>query len=85
MNNYLKITSITNEGITCKAYGTLNKDDIVELYDNLNNPLGIFSHVETILMFGIEFDTIDHGYEALFILPGLDESILDLGMKLVRD
>ena len=85
MNNYIKITEIHDNSILGKVYGTINKGDIVELYDNINNSLEIFTHIENILIFGIEYDSLEHGYEATFIVPGLDKSLLDTGMKLVKD
>lgn len=85
MNNYIKITEIGEYYLTGKVYGSISKGDIVELYDNLNNSLQIYSHIEHILIYGIEYDLIEHGYEAMFIVPGLDKSILDKGMRLVKD
>lgn len=85
MNNYIKITEIDDDYLTGKVYGSISKGDIVELYDNLNNPLEIYSHIEQILIYGIEYELIEHGYEAMFIVPGLEKSILDKGMRLVKD
>ena len=85
MNNYIKILSFNSKYITAQVYGTIKKDDLVELYDTLKNPLGIYSHIESISVFGLDYETLEHGLTASFICPGLDESILDVGMRLVVD
>lgn len=85
MNNYIKILSFNSKYITGQVYGTIKKDDLVELYDTLKNPLGIYSHIESISLFGLDYETLEHGCSADFTCPGLDESILDVGMRLVVD
>lgn len=82
-NSYFKIVEYNSEYITGLVVGSINKDQIVELYDSLNNPLGIYSHIEEIKIYGIEFDSISNGQTALFKCPGFDISLLDNGMKIV--
>lgn len=85
MNNYIKIKEIKSDYIVGQVVGDIFQGDLVELYDNLKNPLGIYTSVKTILYFGIDYDSIQNGYEASFYLPGLSNSLLDTGMYLVRD
>ncbi len=85
MNNYIKIKEIKSDCIVGQVVGEIFQGDLVELYDNLKNPLGIYTSVKTILYFGIDYDSIQNGYEASFYCPGLSNNLLDTGMYLVRD
>lgn len=84
MNNYIKIKEIYgNNNISGTVYGNVKVGDLVELYDSINNSLNIFSHIESINIFGIEYDSLSHGITASFICPGFNEDFLDKGMKIV--
>lgn len=83
INNYIKITDYDNFEIVGIVHGAIKKDSLVELYDSLNNPLGIYSHVDSINIYGIEYDEVSHGITARFICPGLSADLLDKGMKVV--
>jgi hypothetical protein len=49
----------------------------------MNNPLGIYSHIQAISVMGIHYDSIDEGTSASFYLPGINSQILDKGYKIV--
>ncbi len=81
--NYIKVERFQDELISGVVNGIVRKDDLVEVYDLLNNPLGIYSHIEAISLFGIHYTEIEDGTMASFYIPGLLDEFLDKGYKIV--
>ncbi len=83
MTNYIKVERFKDELVSGPVTGLVKVNDLVEVYDILNNPLGIYSHIEAISLFGIHYDTIEDGTSASFYIPGIVEDVLDKGYKIV--
>jgi hypothetical protein len=83
INNYIRIERFKDELISGTVHGTVLKGDLVELYDSLNNPLGLFSHIEEISLLGIHYDSISEGTLCSFYIPSFTSDILDKGYKVV--
>ncbi|MCR5786870.1 MAG: hypothetical protein K6G28_04145 [Acholeplasmatales bacterium] len=83
LNNYIRVERFKDELISGTVSGTVSKGALVELYDSLNNPLGIYSHIEEISLLGIHYDSISEGTLASFYIPSFQASFLDKGYKIV--
>ena len=81
--NYIRIERFNDEFVSGRVNGIIKLNDLVEIYDLMNNPLGIYSHVEVISLMGIHYEEVDNGTSASFYLPGINGSILDKGYKVV--
>ena len=82
-NNYIKVERFKDFLISGTVSGVVKVNDLVEVYDLLNNPLGIYSHIEAISIMGIHYDYIENGTSASFLIPEIYESLLDKGYKIV--
>ncbi len=83
MKNYIKVERFKDELISGPVSGIVKINDLVEVYDILNNPLGLYSHIEAISLFGIHYDYIEDGTSASFYIPGIEANVLDKGYKIV--
>jgi hypothetical protein len=83
LNNYIRVERHNDEFVSGRVIGFVKVNDLVEVYDLMNNPLGIYSHIEAISVMGIHYDSIDEGTSASFYLPGINSQILDKGYKIV--
>ena len=83
MNNYIIVERFKDELVSGTVNGTVKKGDLVELYDFLDNPLGIYSHIEEISFFGIHYDSIEDGTLASFYIPSISSDMLYSGIKIV--